>query len=202
MSISDQTFQTKAELSVKYGKILVVTELTSIPCWLCPLLDTNAETIFVGGMTINRDDNYSCVLIGCDTTTTMNQRFVKTFDFSIDCEKIRSQLLNFIVSFENPELESRRLDASIKKENHQLDLLRLEFSLLSELDEIGNEILSNDNVIDTLKKTKYTYDEVQAALKIIDETSIDLEREREIYDPLALLASRIYDVTEHLWKVR
>lgn len=66
---------------------------------------------------------------------------------------------------EKPELELRRTELLKKEEEMKLEMTQLEESLLEELASSKGNVLENQELIDSLNKTKSSSNEIAAGLK-------------------------------------
>lgn len=75
------------------------------------------------------------------------------------------QLLATVLQREKPELELRRTELLKKEEEMKLEMTQLEESLLEELASSKGNVLENQELIDSLNKTKSSSNEIAAGLK-------------------------------------
>merc|ERR1719333_1819425 len=107
-------------------------------------------------------------------------------NFIVTPEGLEDQILAMVVNVEKPELEQQK-QALVRKQNEfKVTLAQLEDDLLSQLSAADPAtILDNIPLIEGLEVTKSTSAEIQAQVKLAQETEVMINTSREEYRPVA-----------------
>lgn len=108
-------------------------------------------------------------------------------NFNVTLLGLRDQLLNEVVGYEKPELESTRKALIVQTSANKAEQRELEDTLLSELakDQGDTPLVDNEPLIQTLEFAKTKSDSINEALIEAAITTEDIESNREMYKPVA-----------------
>lgn len=90
-----------------------------------------------------------------------------------------------MVGFERPDKEKQRLELVQSMSENRKKLKEAEDDLLKRLAEASGSLLDNEELINTLEKTKTKSIEISEAIKIGEVTSQEIEMARQSYSPAA-----------------
>ncbi|CAH8521268.1 unnamed protein product [Heterobilharzia americana] len=188
-------FVTTLELAVRFGKCLIIQEVDEIEPILMPLL--SKDLILQGSR--------NSVMLGEKTPGTVQPinatSLVTIVNFITTRAGLIDQLLEITLQNERPELENRRQQLVRDEENMKIELAQLENDLLEELANAHGNILENKELLTSLNKTKQSSLIVTNSLKESLRLQSELDKERNIFHPLAETGSRLYFALKDLVKI-
>jgi dynein heavy chain len=98
-----------------------------------------------------------------------------------------------VVNVEKPDLEQQKQTLVRKQNEFKVMLSQLEDDLLAQLSAADpSTILDNLPLIEGLEKTKATSSEINAQVKIANETEVKINESRELYRPVAAEGSMLF----------
>jgi len=190
------------ELAIQYGKTFLFENLDEE---LDPMIDPILEKRFVllnGQKVITLGDNQiewneSFVLMM--TTKLSNPKYTpevmgkaSIVNCVITLDGLAAQLLNVVVGFERPDLEELRQSTVQQMSENRQVRQSLEDTLLRELAASKGSILDNDELIQTLRNAKTKSIEIGEALETAKNTSMEIDKNRELYQKVAKRGSILY----------
>lgn len=107
---------------------------------------------------------------------------------------LSGQLLAATLQHEKPELEAKKTELLRTEEDFKIQLSKLEDSLLEELASAKGNILENKELLESLNKTKESSATIEKSLQESIKLTESLDKEREVYLPLAETGSKLYFV--------
>merc|ERR550537_790783 len=128
-------------------------------------------------------------------------------NFIVTPEGLEDQILAMVVNVEKPELEQQKQELVRKQNEFKVTLAGLEDDLLAQLSAADPAtILDNIALIEGLEVTKTTATEIQAQVKLAQETEVKINTSREEYRPVAAEGSMIFFliiqlcIVEHMYQ--
>merc|ERR1719482_1232362 len=128
-------------------------------------------------------------------------------NFIVTPEGLEDQILAMVVNVEKPELEQQKQELVRKQNEYKVTLAGLEDDLLSQLSKADPAtILENIALIEGLEVTKATSAEIQAQVKLAQDTEVMINTSREEYRPVAAEGSMIFFliiqlcIAEHMYQ--
>ncbi|XP_054724974.1 LOW QUALITY PROTEIN: cytoplasmic dynein 2 heavy chain 1-like [Uloborus diversus] len=210
VSPHDATFVTSVEMSVRFGKTLLIRDVDAIHPMLFPLLRRDLVNqgpryvVQIGEKTVDYNMHFKLFLVTKYSEIELPPNFravLSTVNFSTTRAGLTGQLLAAVLQKEKPELELRRSELLRREEEMKLQMTQLEESLLQELASARGNILENEELIASLNKTKSSSNELAAGLRESRELQTSLEEERKVYLPLAEFGSCLYFLIRELRKL-
>ncbi len=119
-------------------------------------------------------------------------------NFSVTRAGLEGQLLGVTLQNEKPELEKQKSEMLQKEEECKVQISGLESKLLLALASSEGNLLENKELIDTLTETKVKAQEIQIALDAAQESSVELDKQRMVYQPFAAVATRMYFLVQKM----
>ena len=166
----------------------------SWPCWLTnsgrlthkvvtwPAIsraqDRESSPARTGGLTTMLYATKTIVFRLCDAKAMV-------INYMVTLKGLEDQLLSVVIKVERPELEQRRESLIVETSTNKKLLKDLEDSLLRELAQSTGNMLDNVELINTLDETKTKASEVAEKLKLAAKTADEVEKNRDIYRPVA-----------------
>ncbi|KAF6780509.1 hypothetical protein AHF37_00019 [Paragonimus kellicotti] len=212
--VSGGLFATTLELAVRFGKSLIVQEVEEIEPILFPLLSKNLvsqgsrSTVTLGDRTVDFHPEFRLFLCTRQTPSTLGTvkpasaaSLVTVVNFVTTRAGLVGQLLATSLHHERPELEQRRQELVRAEENMRLELAKLEDDLLQELANAHGNILENKELLQSLNKTKQSSMTIAESLVESTRLQLELDKERDVFHPLAEAGSRVYFALTDLVKI-
>lgn len=210
VSLHDERFSHTLELAVRFGKTLLVTEVTSIEPILYPVLRKDLisagakRVVQVGSKAVDWQDTFHIMLFSRSTDMKLPPSalsLVSEVNFSVTSFGLESQLLGITIQHEQPELETQKVDLLQKEQSLKLELSKLESKLLNELADSHGNLMENTQLISSLNTVKVQASTIQASLKESHSLQGELDEKREVYRPFAKSGASIFFLVKDLEKV-
>jgi len=128
-------------------------------------------------------------------------------NFTVTPKGLEDQLLVDVVRLERAELEVQKDKLVVQIAEGQAQLNALEDKILSLLASSGDDILDDEELINTLAQSKKTSEEINKDLEVAENTSKEIDDAREGYRVVATRGSLIYSVIasigqlDHMYQV-
>ena len=129
------------------------------------------------------------------------QSLVCMINFTTTRAGLTGQLLGRALHLERPELEQRKSDLLKQEEELKIQISNLEDTLLDQLNASTGNILENKELLDSLNQTKSKSATIETSLRESTVLQENLEKEGNVYLPLAEFASKLYFVIKDLSKI-
>ena len=209
VNLQDAKFGTQLELGVRFGKTLLIQELDRIEPLLFPLLRKDLIhqgprwCVQIGDKVIDYSESFRLFLSTRDSAFEVPPNaaaIVSIVNFTVTKSGLEGQLLSVIIGHEQPELEKKKSAALANQESQKLQLSQLEKKLLEELATSEGNILENKSLLQSLNNTKASSIEIKKLLDESKEQEASLDKQCDVYRPLAILGSVIYTMLQDLKK--
>ncbi|KAH3745451.1 dynein heavy chain 10, axonemal [Pelomyxa schiedti] len=207
-TFDDTDFTRQLELAISLGLPMLIEDIDeTIDPILNPVLSKNIKStgthkvINLCGKEIQWNDKFRLYMTSKLTNPKFSPNiFVKllVINFNVTQQGLQDQLLSLVVSHEHPTLETERANLMRLKHESEIHLKQCEDTLLSELSSSEGLILDNEDLIQTLERTKRKAQDISEKLVSAQETSEKLENSREQYLPVAKRGSVLFFVVSTL----
>jgi dynein heavy chain 2 len=206
----DPKLTSTIELSVRFGKSLIIQEVDGIEPFLFTLLRKDLQrqgprmVVQIGEKMSDYNEGFQ-VFLCTRNSNAINQLppnaacLVTRVNFSVTRAGLEGQLLGTTLQQEKPELEQRKSELLQKEEEFKVQLADLEKKLLTQLADATGNILENEGLIKSLEGTKAAATTISESLAESTTLQLDLDQQREVYRPLATLGSRIFILVRELF---
>uniref|UniRef100_A0A8C5W1I2 Dynein axonemal heavy chain 14 n=1 Tax=Microcebus murinus TaxID=30608 RepID=A0A8C5W1I2_MICMU len=127
--------------------------------------------------------------------------FVTMINFTVTFQGLQDQLLSTVVTHEVPHLEDQR---SQLLDNISLDtvtLKELEGKALNLLQKIQGFVLDDEEIIDTLRKSKMRSNEISKRIKATKKAESEIQATRKNYLPIATRGALLYFLVADLTQI-
>ncbi|XP_037593658.1 dynein heavy chain 14, axonemal isoform X1 [Cebus imitator] len=211
LSIEDSNYTKKIENAMKTGGcVLLQNLLETLAPGLKAILKKDIYQkkgqyfIRVGDAEIEYNSNFRLYL----STKLDNPHFlpsvynfVTMINFTVTFQGLQDQLLSTVVTHEVPHLEDQRskLLESISLDAKTLE--ELEEKTLNLLQKAQGSVLDNEEVIDTLRKSKMTSNEISKRIEATKKAESKIEAIRKTYLPIATQGALLYFLVAGLTQI-
>jgi len=206
----DPKFLQKLELSVRFGKTLVIKEVDYIEPVMLPLLRKDLslqgarKVVQIGEKVIDFNENFKLYMVTRNPQIEIQpdaRPLIAEVNFSVTRSGLEGQLLGITIQREKPALEQQKSQLLQEEEEKKMELSDLEKKLLEELASSGGNILENKPLIEQLTEIKASSLKIKDALAKSHELQLNLDEERNVYRPFAETASNVYFLIQGLKSV-
>ncbi|CBY08725.1 unnamed protein product [Oikopleura dioica] len=191
-------FQSSVELALRFGKTLMIENITRLSSFLVEVLKANVHTIGtrpsikISDKVIDINPNFKLLL----ASKTLSYADLPSLSglanpviFSMTRKGLEHQLLSVALLAEQPELEEKMTTLVKKEEELRLKIIKIENDLLDTLIKSEGNILDNDKLINSLQSSKKSAKEIKQTLDENSRIKEELAIERNKYSPLAASAA-------------
>jgi dynein heavy chain 2, cytosolic len=210
VSHHDRRFSNQVELSVRFGKALVILEVDGVEPMLYPLCRRDLchqgprYTVSVGDKVVDFNECFRLFLVTRNPQPDIPPdaaSLVTVVNFTVTRSGLEGQLLGLAIQHEQPELERAKGEMLKKEEDFKVQLAELERDLLQALATAEGNLLENTTLIESLTRTKEKAAEIEDALQRSAEASVQLDEQREVYRPFAHDGSKVFFLVKSLQTV-
>nr|XP_022905741.1 cytoplasmic dynein 2 heavy chain 1 [Onthophagus taurus] len=189
------------ELSIRFGKILIVEDLEKVPYEMLQIF--RKEFVYQGerkminlcGKLIDFHPDFQIFLNTRNTQFKIPTDLISCIcivNFNITHSGLSEKLLMNTVRQQSPEIEKRRKELLRNREELQEKQFNLQNQLLEDLANSTGNILENKALLDSLNETKASSNDINQALEESKQIKEKLREEVEFYKDIASFASLLY----------
>ena len=198
---TDERFSNTVELAVRFGKTLVIHSIDCIQPYLYPLIRSNffkngsRYSVQLGGRLVDYNESFKLYLTSRSSAIKLNVNDIaniNVINFTVTTSGLQNQLLAITLQHDRPELEAEKSKLLASEDELRHRLSELENELLGELAGSQGNLLENVNLVDSLNQTKSQSNEALAALEKSSAIQHDLDAQRDVYRPLAIIGAKLY----------
>ena len=202
IKLSEKDYLRTLENGVRFGRAVLLENIgETLEAALEPLLlkqvfkDGSNDVIKIGDNVIPYHADFSFYM----TTKLRNPHYspeisvkVSILNFLVTPEGLEDQLLGIVVTQERPDLAEMKNQLVISNAKMKKELKEIEDKILFLLSNSQGNILDDEELIDTLAKSKVTSNEISAKVQEAEKTEKEIDATRELYRPVAIRASLLF----------
>lgn len=113
-------------------------------------------------------------------------------NFFVTLEGLEEQLLGTVVANERPDLANMKSQLVVSNAKMKTELKGIEDTILLMLSSSQGNILDDEDLINTLSKSKVTSNQISAKVAEAEKTERAIDETRELYRPVANRASLLF----------
>ena len=206
----DERFQLTLELAVRFGKTLLIQEVNTIDPILYPVLRRDLagqgvyKSVQIGEKQVDFNPEFKLLMTTRNANPSIppdGRAILSTVNFTTTMAGLTGQLLAVALQHEKPELEHRKSELLKAEEENKIQISQLEDFLLEQLANATGNILENKELLASLNETKDKSAIIATSLKESSELQEALEKEGNVYLPVAQFASKLYFTISDLVKL-
>lgn len=123
---------------------------------------------------------------------------VTIINFTVTPEGLEDQLLVDVVRYERPDLEEQKDELITKSAELKRQLKEIEDKILKLVSEADEDILNDEELINTLEQSKETSVMINERMKEAEEMTKEINANRELYRDVAIRGSVLYFVVANV----
>ena len=207
----DPKFVTQLELSIRFGKTLIVQENDNVESLMIPILRKDLLhqgprwVVHIGEKQIDYTDSFKLYFCTRDPYIEIPPNILSLIvliNFTVTKSGLEGQLLSITLNQEQPELEHKKNELLEQEEKLKIQLAELEDKLLTQLVTSGKEnILENKALVESLNETKAKSLTIEESIKDSRKLQASLDEQRAAYKPFAAMGSTLFIVISDLQKM-
>lgn len=211
LNYNDGQFLKRLEMSIKMGTPVLVenigNKLDLILHSLCKkeyISEGNTKSVNLSGRLVEVDPGFKLYM----TSELRNPDFppyiqlmVNLLNFDVTLEGLESQMLSIVVSYEKAKLEEDRIEQSKEAFALMKELKELEQQVLDSLSLSVEEMLEDQNTINTLQNSREQAEKVAKNLEKVNKTTQKIAKVKAFYNPAAYRAAIMYFLVNDLQKI-
>ena len=210
VNIKDSNFVTVFELSVRFGKTLIIQDVDEIEPILYPLVRREIFNkgsryfVYIGDKQVDFNEDFKMYLFTRNPTAKVTVEilpFLSMINFSFTDAGLTSQLLAITIQSEKPELEVQKSNLLFKEEKLKLELYSLEDNLLQALASSEGSLLDNTTLLTSLNEAKDKCGNISIALVESKQLQDNIDIERNFFLPFAQKGSRMYFLLKNMSQI-
>ena len=202
IKLNDKDYLRTLENGVRFGRAVLLENIgETLEAALEPLLlkqifkEGSNDVIKIGDNVIPYHPDFSFYM----TTKLRNPHYspeisvkVSILNFLVTPEGLEDQLLGIVVTEERPDLAEMKNQLVISNAKMKKDLKEIEDKILFMLSNSKGNILDDEELINTLAKSKVTSNEISAKVEEAEKTEKEIDATRELYRPVAIRTSLLF----------
>ncbi|ERE72971.1 dynein heavy chain 14, axonemal-like protein [Cricetulus griseus] len=127
--------------------------------------------------------------------------FVTVINFTVTFQSLQDQLLSTVIKQEFPHLENQRAQLLESISLDSVTLEELEDKTLTLLQKTKGNVLDDEEIVETLRKSKMTSNEISKRIKETEKAEGEIEAIRKSYLPIATRGALLYFLMASLTQV-
>jgi len=210
VSSHEQRFANALELAVRFGKTLVVQEVDKIEPILVPVLRKDLVrqgprlAVQIGEKMIDYNETFRMMLATRNPNPDIPadvRSLLTIVNFSVTLSGLEGRLLGLTIQHEQPELEQTKTTLLKAEEDLKIQLEQMEQKLLVDLSASEGNILENKPLITSLNELKTKSQAIKTKLEQSSKLQESLDAQRNVYQPVAAVGSRLFFTLLDLEKI-
>lgn len=189
------------ELCIRFGKTLVVNEVDEVESLYFNILRKDLKkqgprlVVSIGDKTVDWSDNFQVIFMSRNHSIRLEPNaaaLVNVVNNLVTTKGLEDKLLSLIINDQKPGLEQKKKECLEQERFLKIEISKLEKKLLEELAETSGNILDNVTLFNSLEETKTKSIEISSSLQQSSKLKENLEKERNVYYPLAAIGTKVF----------
>ena len=205
----NDNFVTLLELSVRFGKKMIILDIIDVPLILYPLIkgeiyiSGSKSYVYVGEKQMDIHPDFKLYLISKIPLPVKVDihSYLCVVNFSFTLSGLTSLLLTITITKEIPELEIQKSNSLLTEENLKTDIYSLENSLLNDLSTSDGNLVENVKLLASLNETKEKSLHISNALEQSKSLQENIDIQRNRFLTLAHKGAQMYFLLESFSQV-
>ncbi|VDN60499.1 unnamed protein product [Dracunculus medinensis] len=196
------------ELGARFGKTLLIDDINDIEPSIMTIIkkdvfiQASRQVIQIDAKMIDYNENFRLFLCSKNDQISIDHSMksvLMKINFTTTKSGLISQLLELAIKIDKPQLEARSNELTKKSENMKIQLEQLQQILLQNLALSEGNLLENNELLESLNKSKESSQIIAASLAESIRLQSELSTQRDVYLTLAEYASSVYFVIKDLY---
>ena len=209
VSLHDNKLLTNIELAIRFGKILLISDIEQIEPFLVPLIINEkfkrgpTNVLKLGEKVIEIHEKFKLYLVTRDSCIEISNNVlasISVVNFTVTRSGLESILLGLTIDIDNQNQKNKKINYQ-KYKIIKLQLSEIEKKILEELIHLEGNLLKNKQLIESLEQSKEKSFQSEEILKQSLLQSKEIEDKRNKYKNLSQVATTIYFLLQDLYKI-
>jgi dynein heavy chain 2 len=189
------------EICIRFGKTLIVNEVDEVESLYFNILRKDLKKqgprlmVSIGDKTVDWSDNFQLIFMSRNHSIKLEPNaaaLVNVVNNLVTTKGLEDKLLSLIINDQKPGLEQKKKECLEQERYLKIEISKLEKKLLEELAETTGNILENVTLFNSLEETKTKSIEISSSLQQSSKLKENLEKERNVYHPLAAIGTKVF----------
>jgi len=199
---NDDRFTYNLELGVRFGKVLIIDDVTqNFTASLLSLLTMkihsrfNKKMLHIGNKLIDLHEDFRLILVTSNDIKHLSGEInanVTIIPFTLTASGLTDQLLSKWISIKHPETEQKRIQLLQNEGKLMQEKILLQDKLLEELSHAEGDILKNEKLLATLNQIKESSTDIEKSLNESHEVRIKLLENYNEYKDICSQSAAFY----------
>lgn len=208
---NDERFTYNLELGVRFGKILIVDDVTQnftasvlSVITMKILCRFNKKMLHIGNKLVDLHEDFRLVFISSTEIKQLNGDInanITIVPFTLTSSGLTDQLLSKWILMKHPDAEMKRIELLHNEGELMQQRIHLQDKLLGELSHAEGDVLKNEKLLATLNKIKQSSMEIEKSLNESHDVRIKLMENYNQYKEICSKAATFYVNVSKIYEI-